>query len=166
MSAAQEALGESSTSFNAASGQLSLLTTQLNSDFARGSSYYENEVDKLRKEAYAGAAGIAGGPFGLLVSYSIASGVVEGKLVPELNKKFAEVQQSFKNIRKLVAQANVDINNAKGNLQNEIHTIGEIKSQTETTKMWVELDDLMLSLLKESAGVLIKQCKDYIKNHS
>ncbi|XFB08579.1 hemolysin E, partial [Azotobacter salinestris] len=44
---------------------------------------YDMQVDKLRKEAYGGAAvGLVLGPFGLLISYSIAAGVLEGKLIP------------------------------------------------------------------------------------
>lgn len=54
------------------------------------------QVDKIRKEVYASAAaGVAAGPFGLIISYSIAAGVVEGKLIPELKKKLKSVQDFF-----------------------------------------------------------------------
>ena len=38
------------------------------------------------------AAGVVAGPFGLIISYSIAAGVVEGKLIPELKNKLKSVQ--------------------------------------------------------------------------
>ncbi|BBP35198.1 hypothetical protein VEE67_24390 [Escherichia coli] len=45
--------------------------------FQKKNSYFQSQVDKIRKEAY---AGVVAGPFGLIISYSIAAGVVEGKL--------------------------------------------------------------------------------------
>ncbi len=69
--------------------------SQLTNDFSE-SSYFQSQVDKIRKEAYAGAAaGVVAGPFGLIISYSIAAGVVEGKLIPELKNKLKSVQNFF-----------------------------------------------------------------------
>ncbi|ENO4813871.1 TPA: hemolysin HlyE, partial [Shigella sonnei] len=85
---AQKSLLVSSQSFNNASGKLLALDSQLTNDFSEKSSYFQSQVDKIRKEAYAGAAaGVVAGPFGLIISYSIAAGVVEGKLIPELKNK-------------------------------------------------------------------------------
>src|SRR5262249_8979237 len=79
LGAAQKQLGESSASLNQAAGELSTLTTVLKADFDASSIYYADQKEKLRKEAYGGAAaGIIGGPLGLLISYSIAAGVLEG----------------------------------------------------------------------------------------
>ncbi|MFP1496074.1 hemolysin E [Escherichia coli] len=50
-----------------------------------------------------------------------------------------------------VKQANKDIDAAKLKLTTEIAAIGEIKTETETTRFYVDYDDLMLSLLKEAA---------------
>ncbi|TLP80878.1 hemolysin E, partial [Streptococcus pneumoniae] len=69
-----------------------------------------SQVDKIRKEAYAGAAaGVVAGPFGLIISYSIAAGVVEGKLIPELKNKLKSVQSFFTTLSNTVKQANKDI---------------------------------------------------------
>ncbi|EOU0395964.1 hemolysin HlyE, partial [Shigella sonnei] len=90
---AQKSLLVSSQSFNNASGKLLALDSQLTNDFSEKSSYFQSQVDKIRKEAYAGAAaGVVAGPFGLIISYSIAAGVVEGKLIPELKNKLKSVQ--------------------------------------------------------------------------
>lgn len=166
MTVAQASLHASSESFNAASGHISSLSTQLNNDFVEGSNYYDMQVDRLRKEAYGGAAaGLVLGPFGLLISYSIAAGVLEGKLIPALKEKFEEVKEHFKTIEGIVSKASDDIDGAKIKLQEEIVVIGEMKSQTETTSLYVEYDDLMLNLLKESARKLIDQCSMYIERH-
>ncbi|WP_435868150.1 hemolysin E, partial [Escherichia coli] len=41
------------------------------------------------------ASNCVAGPFGLIISYSIAAGVVEGKLIPELKNKLKSVQNFF-----------------------------------------------------------------------
>jgi hemolysin E len=166
MTAAQESLHTSSTSFNEAAGFLSALRTQLQNDFSEGSSYYEQQVDKLRKEAYGGAAaGLVAGPFGLVISYSIAAGVVEGKLIPEMKAKFEEVKAFFEHIQQIVSQTDKDITDAKVKLAEEIRVIGDVKTDTETTELYVEYDDLMLNLLKKSARDLIDKCQMYMDRH-
>ena len=148
---AQKSLLVSSQSFNNASGKLLALDSQLTNDFSEKSSYFQSQVDKIRKEAYAGAAaGVVAGPFGLIISYSIAAGVVEGKLIPELKNKLKSVQNFFTTLSNTVKQANKDIDAAKLKLTTEIAAIGEIKTETETTRFYVDYDDLMLSLLKVS----------------
>ncbi|EER6637145.1 hemolysin HlyE [Escherichia coli] len=149
---AQKSLLVSSQSFNNASGKLLALDSQLTNDFFRKKQLFQSQVDKIRKEAYAGAAaGVVAGPFGLIISYSIAAGVVEGKLIPELKNKLKSVQNFFTTLSNTVKQANKDIDAAKLKLTTEIAAIGEIKTETETTRFYVDYDDLMLSLLKEAA---------------
>ena len=116
--------------------------------FQKKNSYFQSQVDKIRKEAY---AGVVAGPFGLIISYSIAAGVVEGKLIPELKNKLKSVQNFFTTLSNTVKQANKDIDAAKLKLTTEIVAIGEIKTETEATRFYVDYDDLMLSLLKEAA---------------
>ncbi|EEU9258149.1 hemolysin HlyE [Escherichia coli] len=164
---AQKSLLVSSQSFNNASGKLLALDSQLPNDFSEKSSYFQSQVDKIRKEAYAGAAaGVVAGPFGLIISYSIAAGVVEGKLIPELKNKLKSVQNFFTTLSNTVKQANKDIDAAKLKLTTEIAAIGEIKTETETTRFYVDYDDLMLSLLKEAAKKMINTCNEYQKRHS
>ncbi len=128
--------------------------------FQKKNSYFQSQVDKIRKEAY---AGVVAGPFGLIISYSIAAGVVEGKLIPELKNKLKSVQNFFTTLSNTVKQANKDIDAAKLKLTTEIVAIGEIKTETETTRFYVDYDDLMLSLLKEAAKKMINTCNEYQK---
>ena len=109
--------------------------------------------------------GVVAGPFGLIISYSIAAGVVEGKLIPELKNKLKSVQSFFTTLSNTVKQANKDIDAAKLKLTTEIAAIGEIKTETETTRFYVDYDDLMLSLLKEAAKKMINTCNEYQKRH-
>lgn len=85
--------------------------------FQKKNSYFQSQVDKIRKEAY---AGVVAGPFGLIISYSIAAGVVEGKLIPELKNKLKSVQNFFTTLSNTVKQANKDIDAAKLKLTTEI----------------------------------------------
>ena len=154
---AQKSLLVSSQSFNNASGKLLALDSQLTNDFSEKSSYFQSQVDKIRKEAYAGAAaGVVAGPFGLIISYSIAA---------ELKNKLKSVQNFFTTLSNTVKQANKDIDAAKLKLTTEIAAIGEIKTETETTRFYVDYDDLMLSLLKEAAKKMINTCNEYQKRH-
>ena len=167
MTEAQQSLTESSMSFNKASGKLASLKTQLDHDFAEGSDYYEGQVAKIRKEAYAGAAaGLLFGPFGLIFSYGTAAGVVEGELIPKLRAHLDNVNRRFQETKDLVDKADKDITTAKGKLQEEIKTIGDIKIATENTNLYISLKTPMVNKLKESAGKLIENCKAYMKRHS
>ena len=65
----------------------------------------------------------------------------------------------------LDALNNKDIDAAKLKLTTEIVAIGEIKTETETTRFYVDYDDLMLSLLKEAAKKMINTCNEYQKRH-
>lgn len=167
MDAAQKSLQASSESFNAASGKLITLNVQMKSDFDSGSVYFEAQVDKLRKEAYGGAAvGVLLGPLGLLISYSVAAGVLEGQLIPKLKKGFEEVTKVYEEMTTLVVKADKDISATKAQLQKEIVRIGEMKTQTEATKVFVDLDGLMVAELKAAANKLIEQCRAYQNSHS
>ncbi|MCC2615188.1 hemolysin E [Aestuariibacter halophilus] len=166
MGVAQDALQTASQHFNAAAGELITLNTQLSNDFDAKSSYFQAQVDKIRKEAYGGAAaGAIAGPFGLIISYSIAAGVVEGKLIPELQKQLKSVQGFFTDITALVKTADQQISDAKSKLKEEVQVIGDMKASTETTQFFVEYDDLMLKQLKGAASKLIQQCQDYMHRH-
>ncbi|MBP8813134.1 MAG: hemolysin E [Laribacter sp.] len=166
MKASMDCLGRCSSSFNAAAGKLLALESQLSNDFNEESSFFQGQVDKVRKEAYAGAAaGLAAGPFGLIISYSIAAGVVEGKLVPALKEKFKSVETFFKALKDKVQGASVTIDETKLKLENEISAISEMSAQTKVTRTYVDFDDLMMDLLKDAAGKLITQCNEYQKRH-
>ena len=73
------------------------------------------------------------------------------------------MQSFFTTLSNTVKQANKDIDAAKLKLTTEIAAIGEIK--TETTRFYVDYDDLMLSLLKEAAKKIINTCNEYQKRH-
>ena len=73
------------------------------------------------------------------------------------------MQSFFTTLSNTVKQANKDIDAAKLNLTTEIAAIGEIKTETETTRFYVDYDDLMLSLLKEAAQIMFYSCYEDLK---
>lgn len=163
MTSAQSELAASSTSFNAAIGKIQALRSQLNNDFTKDSTYFNDCVSKIRKEAYGtSTVGLILGPIGLIITYSISAGVVEGKLIPDLEAHFAEVQKKFEDLQKIVQKAYSDLTASKEKLQKEIKNIGTIKTQTESTNFFVQYDDLMLDSLQEAATTLIGMCNAYI----
>jgi hemolysin E len=166
MTMVQDMLTKSSKSFNEASGNLIALKAQLNSDFNERSAYFDAQVDKLRKEAYASAAaGAVLGPFGLAIAYSIAAGVVEGEMIPKLKKNFQAVKSYFETLGNTVKNANTAIDGAKAKLMAEITTMGDMKVAMKNTAFFVEYDDVLLDSLKDEAKELIKLCFEYQKRH-
>ena len=77
------------------------------------------------------------------------------------------MQNFFTTLSNTVKQANKDIDAAKLKLTTEIAAIGVIKTETETetTRFYVDYDDLMLSLLKEADKKMINTCNEYQKRH-
>lgn len=168
MSAGQTKLQQSSMNFNNASGKLTTLHSRFTNEFDSKSSYYAGKVAQIRKEAYAGAAaGVVGGPLGLLIAYAVAAGTVEGKLIPELNQKLNEIKNFFDHLKSLIAQSNTDIDATKNKLQAEVKNIGVMKTQNEETKTLIPLDelDVLRDNILGSVNNLIAQCDEYQKRH-
>jgi hemolysin E len=84
-----------------------------------------------------------------------------------LKNKLKSALSFFTTLSNTVKQANKDIDAAKLKLTTEIAAIGVIKTETETetTRFYVDYDDLMLSLLKEAAQKMINTCNEYQKRH-
>lgn len=161
-------LGKSSETFNKTSGKLTELDARLGNDFDTKSGYFKSKVDKIRKDAYGGAAaGVIAGPFGLIISYSIAAGVVEGKLIPELVKKLNEVKNFFLSLRNKVNNANKEIGDVKIQLNEEVKSLGELQSQVAATKVMVDLskEAALKQMVVESASSLINSCNTYQIRH-
>ena len=72
-----------------------------------------------------------------------------------MKNKLKSALSFFTTLSNTVKQANKDIDAAKLKLTTEIAAIGVIKTETETTRFYVDYDDLMLSLLKEAAQKMI-----------
>ena len=156
----------SKKSFNDAYGQLTTLKTQLDNDFKEGSSYYKSAVSDLRKQAYGGAAaGAVFGPIGLAVSYSIAAGVVEGELIPNLLKAFKETQKMFEDLQNTVKTTQESIDSAKLAITAEIRALGTMSAKIEETKTfaatWALVPSVLFGDLKKSTNQLIDMCKQY-----
>lgn len=169
MELAIKELEKSKGSFNKAARKLTNLNAQLKEDFSKGSTYYDAAVAKVRKEAYAGAAaGVVFGPIGLAIAYAIAAGVVEGELIPNLEKAFAETKASFNKMETMLTGAQTDITQAKEKLSDEVKVVGTILAQIITTdllaKAWSYAPSTMFGMLKDSTNKLIAMCEAYVKS--
>lgn len=162
MGSAQEKLQQSSVNFNNVAGKLTTLHSRFTNEFDSKSSYYQGQVDKIRKEAYISAS--VAGPFGLI----IAAGIVEGKLIPELNDKLNRTKNYFDHLKSLIEQSDRDIDSTKGKLRNEVQNIGDMKVKTEATKTLISIDDLdaLRDNVLASVNDLIDQCGTYMMRHT
>lgn len=161
MDKGQKELGDSSSSFNGAAGKLTSLNHRLETDFNEKSEYYQAQITRIRLVAYGSAA-----PFGLF-GIAIAAGVVEGKLIPELNAKMRSIETFYQDTTKIVKDAFKDIDTTKLKLKEEIRVIGNLKEQTEETKIYIEMDDdpAMKEIIVDAVDALIAHCQDYRKRH-
>jgi len=162
-------LENSKKSFNEAAGKLTTLNAQLKLDFSVGSNYFKAAVTKLRTEAYAGAvSGVVLGPIGLAISYSIAAGVVEGQMIPNLEKAFKKTKASFKNMETMLTDAQTDITQAKEKLSFEVKVVGTILARIKTTdalaRGWYFAPSTMFGMLKDSTNKLVAMCEAYVKS--
>ena len=160
-------LEASTKSFNDAQGLITTLTNQLDTDFKQGSSYYKAAVQKVRIQAYCGAAtGVVFlGPIGLAISYSIAAGVTEGHLIPKLEKAFNETKKMFEKLLDTVAEARASIESAKKSISQEIRVLGDVSAKINSTKSfatsWARAPSVLFDGLKKSTNELIDMCKQY-----
>lgn len=163
MKKSQEELSCSSTSFNDAAGKLTALNVRFENEFDGKSAFFAKKVEQLRLKTYLPVAAF-GGPFGM----AIAAGVLEGKLIPELKKRLNSIREFYDDLVKKVSKAYADIDETKLKLKEEIRVIGDLKTQTEETKTYVNLDDLeaLRDIIIESVNTLITKCNEYRERHS
>lgn len=161
MGKAQEKLDASSTSFNEAAGKLTSLSIRLEADFSEKSEYYKTKISEIRKTAYQGGASFF--LFGILIS----AGVAEGKLIPDVKKKMQNLESYYKDLSKSVAKSTSEIDSAKQKIREEIRAIGNMKSKTEETKIYVESDNdgALQQIIVGAIDSLVGKCKGYIARH-
>lgn len=157
MSSAQEEILEGSNSFNRAVGQLTRLNSRIQLEFDEKSVYYQSTINNVRIGAYSGT-----GFFGLF-SLGVTAAFVELKFIPEVKAKMAKIQKSYDKLTLKVDQALRDVQITKHKLNREVLEIGDLKSETESTKTFVDLDFLpdLRDTLIESGQSLIDKCKEY-----
>lgn len=161
MGKAQDKLEASSSSFNEASGKLTSLNYRLEADFSEKSEYYKTKISEIRKVSYSGGASFF--LFGILIS----AGVSEGKLIPDVKKKMKNLEVFYKDLRQTIAKSSTEIDSAKRQIREEIRIIGDMKSKTEETKIYVEADTdgSLQQIITVAVDGLITKCKGYISRH-
>lgn len=159
MTAAQTDLHQASMSFNNASGRLTKLNQQLETELTKNSNYYNDQVAKIRTNAYASAW------IGGFIGYAVAAGVVEGELIPNLLKGFELVKNRFIELRETVLKATTDIDDTKLKLRNEIDVITDLKTDTVSAKNDIKDLGSFQEFIEESVNKLIASCTKYMERH-
>lgn len=138
------------------------MKAQFSRDFSSSSSYYQGQISKRRKEGYGIAA--AFGPLGL----AIAAGIIEGKLVPDLNAKIRNVEHFYADIDKKVVATSNGIDKTKTAINQEIRKIGNLKEATQRASTLIPLSNIesLRSEIIDSAKKLEAKCDEYIKQFS
>lgn len=151
-------LNQSGMSLNDASGQLETLGNQLNLDFKEGSKVHEQEIEKVRNGQWmAWVNPIAG----LIITI-----VNEVDTIPKLKENMKQVEQFYGNLKVQVDRATDTITEAKIALKQEIVVIGDLRSQTASTRSFVPIGHLIRKKLEESVNNLVTQCSNYRTSHN
>lgn len=165
MTTAHTNLESISAGFNIMTGKLTELLAQLVIDFDNKSNYVKTVNSRIRQNAYGtAAAGVVLGPFGLLLSYSVAAGVVEGQMIPEVQRKLVEVKNFFETLKTQIEKASTDIKNAKSNLDVELENI-RVQSGSAQQSPVLDMNHLHDDIIG-SVNNIVAQCDEYQKRNS
>lgn len=163
----QRHLEQCSINFDSVSGKLTALQGRLLGEFDTQDKYFKDRFDKLRAKASGGAASsVLYGPFGLIISYSDAAGIVDGKLILELKEQFDKVKNFFYELKTDIVETCEIIDDTNEKLRDELLNIEDLKMKTEGTE-GLNLDefDELREMIFASGNILISRCKKYQKHH-
>lgn len=135
--------------------------------------HMQEEEAKRRKIAYGSAAvGALAGPFGLLVSYAIASGVTEGVTIPNIKAEFEkerkEVDKNIKSFERMQTQAKRlqgEIESKKAELIDIKEKLSTLGDRTGDEDMLTDEDssEIIFHAIREGAKDLVEACKKFLK---
>lgn len=166
MEAGQSRLNHSSFSFNEVSGQAVALSGRMNDELKINQQQAEEKTRRLHQEA-------KDSEFHFLFIHIVGkkSDDINKVIIPEIKRKFAEVQKFHDDIAALVKKAKADIEDVKQKLRDEYHTIGTLKTDAQALKSFIDTDQLdILEILKtetqNAAVTLLKDAEDYKQRHN
>lgn len=156
MEAAQDEISQSSVSFNSATGSLTELNSRFHVEFDEINSNFESKINWTQ----------FGSILFSLFGININGNVFDIKL-SLLKAKFEEIQSFYNHLKLQVEQAFHDVDETKIKLSNDILKIGDLKTKTEETKTFVDLDDIpdLRDELIESGQSLLNKCNEYRRKH-
>lgn len=155
-----EELTACSSSFNEAAGKLTELNLRLVADFNETSDYYETQKVRIRY-GYAYAV-----PFSIL-GISIAALVIEGNLIPALDKQMRNIEHYFQDLEKEVQSSKTKIVDTKDILEKEVSQIGKLETEVKAPLFFIKMTNVekIKKFLLESVDNLIMNCKAYQTRH-
>lgn len=164
------------SSFVTAADKVEALNGQLQSDFDEKRHFFKSQVNKiLRKVDDAKScllpllelchfwnsnvtAGMISGPFGLNISYNIASDVTEEIVTQNLRERSDTIKFFFKNLKSNILGTKADIEEMTISIEEEIKTFSELRNQIEKTEVTMQSMDADVA---SSVQRLISICNQY-----
>lgn len=138
-------LDHSSAYFGRAAAKLGTLNEQLESEFDKNGEIAEGRIRAIRLRAY-----VAGAWYGI-PGLSVAAGVVEGKLIPQLMEEYASIKKFYVNLKERVVTTFRVIGKTTGNMKDQVEQIRDLKTKIEGTEMLLsanEVEELRETVLK------------------
>ena len=161
-------LKASQEDFNRMTSKLYELEVIFNNDLKQKNNNFFASKFEIRAQAgisSALAGGALFGPIGLALATAAAAGIVEGNMIPELQKAFDEVSGKFSALKDTLVTAGESIVKAKSDIDSEITKLDDISGKISVTEnfaeVWATCPDEMFEELKNSTKGLIQLCKDY-----
>jgi len=136
------------------------------------SSEMEEALAKQRATAYgAAAAGAIFGPIGLIISYSIAAGVTEGKTVNDLRQQFSEQRDKVSDYIKDFDTMKNDTDSLKASLDKNKDSLTDIHAKLSSAGTIAEIDVSMMPLpsfhfnmVRTSVNGLRESCEKFLES--
>lgn len=174
LSEARDALRDASTKlFSAQNGINSIVNTL--------KRVHDNFIDKQKKavarqrsEVYGAAAvGILAGPIGLLISYGIASGVLEGMTIPEIKKDFERQRgrvsgyvADLKKMRSETKDLLDELDEQRTQLTNISARLSTLASLAGNKDLLMNYPTVLLPAVRTSAKSLVKASKEFLSKYA
>ncbi|XP_037044799.1 hemolysin E, chromosomal-like [Bradysia coprophila] len=141
MTAADVELEKCATYFDLVAKELTVLLAQLTIDFSPESEYMKSVYGKIRHGEYGAAAvGAVLGPFGLVMSEANVATNVEGRIIPDMQRKFDKVKNFVESLKMQIENTSTDIKNARKKLDLDIEIIRLQSTTTQQTQSSESLD--------------------------
>lgn len=167
MNAALAKLEQSSLSFNKVSGKLVTLDLLYQNAFDTKISQTKSKLDLLEIITTIGTFLITQNytNWSLETSVKVTKGVT-GMVTEPIEERLNATTKVFSAMKSKLGEANTNIDDTVAELKVEMKIISEIKIQTETTKAYIPLEDVLRDIVVETAEKLIRQCNEYRQRHA
>jgi hypothetical protein len=152
--------------FADSSGECVKLTNVLSSDRASDSAYMQGKIAEIRAKGYgSAAAGAAFGLPGLVVSYSIAAGVVEGEQIPKLQNMMDESIKQTEAMQAQLKTCQEASDQMEAKVHHEIKTMQGLRGSVQGVKKVIGIFPIWTTIIKGKVVSLRNELAAYQGKH-